>query len=65
MKLSKYIEMLQTYLEINPETDIEVIMSQSGYYSEGEFADLFDIPEVYTSNDKTKFLCLGHSHQSY
>ena len=46
MKLSEYIKMLQEYSKTVE--DIEVCMTQHGYYADGEFADLYDIPEIKT-----------------
>lgn len=44
MTLSEYIKVLQT---LEPKHgNKEVCMTQSGYYSEGNFADLFDYPSV-------------------
>lgn len=44
MKLSEYIKMLITYSKTAP--DIEVCMTHSGYYADGELADLYDLPEI-------------------
>lgn len=68
MTLSEYIKRLQA-LEEN-HGHLEVVMTQSGYYAEGTFADLFDFPEIKTvaisRNTNAKLFCvLGHSHQSY
>lgn len=47
MKLQEYINVLQSWLEQNPEAaDMEVVMTQEGYYSDGDFADLYDEPEI-------------------
>ncbi len=76
MTLSDYIKVLQALEPLNGGR--EVAITQSGYYSEGPFADLFIPPEiqdykqvVLSSNPEqeqtsTKTLViLGHSHQSY
>lgn len=49
MILSEYIKRLQA-LEEN-HGHLEVVMTQSGYYAEGQFADLFDFPEIKTTED--------------
>lgn len=45
-----------------------LVVTESGYYSYGEFADIM-LPEVYTpENDLTPgapIYRIGHSHQSY
>lgn len=46
MTLSEYIKVLQEVEEQHG--NLQVVMTQSGYYSEGSFADLFDYPEVQT-----------------
>lgn len=43
MLLSEYIEVLKAALVTNG--DAEVAMTQSGYYSDGMFAELYDVPE--------------------
>lgn len=68
MTLSEYIKRLQA-LEEN-HGHLEVVMTQSGYYAEGQFADLFDFPEIKTvtisgATNAKLFCVLGHSHQSY
>ena len=68
MTLSEYIKRLQALEENNGH--LEVVMTQSGYYAEGQFADLFDFPEIKTvaisKAPNAKLFCvLGHSHQSY
>jgi len=73
MKLSEYIEVLKNSLEKHG--DLPVVMTESGYYSGGDFANLYNEPEIYVENKydrKTKteikqppVLSLGHSHQSY
>lgn len=44
MTLSDYIKVLQTLEPLHGNKP--VTMTQSGYYSEGNFADLFDYPSV-------------------
>jgi len=51
--------------------DAELVVTESGYYSYGEFADIM-LPEAYTvygvdcDEDKGKIVYrIGHSHQSY
>lgn len=44
MTLSDYIKVLQSLEPLHG--DKPVAMTQSGYYSEGNFADLFDEPSV-------------------
>jgi len=51
--------------------DAELVVTESGYYSYGEFADIM-LPEAYTVEgidndaDKGKVVYrIGHSHQSY
>ena len=61
MTLSEYIKLLQA-LE-GKYGSCPVVMTQSGYYAEGEEAELFDIPDVRTVDGKLS-LVLGHSHQS-
>ena len=46
MKLSEYINMLQEYSKTAD--DLEVCITENGYYSDGPFADLYDLPEVET-----------------
>lgn len=62
MTLSEYIKMLQNYESVHGST--EVAITQSGYYAEGKFADLHHPPEIFVHNG-TRYLSLGHSHQSY
>lgn len=57
MTLSDYIKVLQALETEHGEK--EVCMTQSGYYADGNIADLFDEPEV------KRVIILGHSHQSY
>jgi hypothetical protein len=42
--LSEYIKVLQKTLEMHD--DYDVCITESGYYSSGTFADLYDEPEV-------------------
>ena len=48
--------------------DARLVVTESGYYSYSEFADIM-LPEVYTpENDLTTgapVYRIGHSHQSY
>lgn len=48
--------------------DSRLVVTESGYYSYGEFAEIM-LPEVYTpENDMTPSVPMyriGHSHQSY
>lgn len=48
--------------------DARLVVTESGYYSYGEFADIM-LPEVYdVENDMTPgapVYRIGHSHQSY
>lgn len=44
MKLSAYIETLQQKLA--DLGDVEVAITQSGYYAEGQFADFYEIPKL-------------------
>jgi len=51
--------------------DAELVVTESGYYSYGEFADIM-LPEAYTvegvdcDEDKGKVVYrIGHSHQNY
>lgn len=44
MTLSEYIKVLQS-LEVE-HGDLQVAMTHGGYYADGNFADLFDHPEV-------------------
>jgi hypothetical protein len=68
MKLSEYIINLQEFLEKNG--DGEVCITQSGYYSDGPLAELYEFPEAksiqkYYGKPSVKMIALGHSHQSY
>jgi hypothetical protein len=52
-------------------SDAELVVTESGYYSYGEFADIM-LPEVYTVEGEdedipagTQVYRIGHSHQSY
>ena len=72
MTLSDYIKRLQALEAIHG--DLPVVITQSGYYSDSLFAEVFDIPEVknfkspawqtHDTYDVTAVV-LGHSHQSY
>ena len=48
--------------------DAELVVTESGYYASGEFAEIM-LPEVYTPENARLFdpviYRLGHSHQSY
>jgi hypothetical protein len=49
--------------------DAELVVTESGYYCYGEFADIM-LPEVYTPEDEpivpgVVMYRIGHSHQSY
>lgn len=44
MKLEDYINILQGRLELVGNVDVAI--TESGYYSEGKFADLYEIPEM-------------------
>ena len=71
MKLSEYIVMLQEFALNNP--DLEVCMTEAGYYADSPFADLYDKPEIKECDVSTEykvrtmqpFIVLGHSYQSY
>lgn len=55
MKLQEYINVLQSWLDQNPEAaSMEVVMTQEGYYSEDVFADLYDEPEIETIKTKKR-----------
>lgn len=45
MKLSEYIEVLKQALS-DLGVDPEVAMTQSGYYADGVFAELYDEPQI-------------------
>lgn len=63
MLLSEYIKTLQEFLATNP--DLEVCITESGYYSSGKFGpELYDVPEI-KNRDGVEVYSLGHSHQSY
>lgn len=63
MLLSEYIKMLQTFIETNP--DLEVCITESGYYSGGQFdPEVYDVPEIKNRGCEEVY-SLGHSHQSY
>lgn len=71
MMLSDYIEILKGRLE--ELGDIEVAMTQRGYYADGPLADLHSMPVIeevtlnrYRDDQSTKeYLILGDSYQSY
>jgi len=51
--------------------DAELVVTESGYYSYGEFANIM-LPEAYTVEGEdediaqgTQVFRIGHSHQSY
>ena len=44
MKLSEYIKMLQEFSHTC--NDLTVVMTQNGYYADGDIADLYSVPEV-------------------
>ena len=53
--------------------DAKLVMTESGFYSNSEFAEVM-LPKIYTvQNDRcltelptgTQVYCIGHSHQSY
>ena len=55
-------------LEALPQ-DAELVVTESGYYCYGEFADIM-LPEPYTPDTEeivpgTVMYRIGHSHQSY
>lgn len=49
MTLSEYIKRLQALEENNGH--LPVVMTQSGYYADGQFADLYDFPEIKPLGD--------------
>lgn len=49
MTLSEYIKRLQALEENNGH--LPVVMTQSGYYADDQFADLYDFPEVKPLGD--------------
>jgi len=62
-------EMIEALSKLPPEA--ELVVTESGYYSYGEFADIM-LPEVYTVEGEdedipagTQVYRIGHSHQSY
>jgi hypothetical protein len=71
MMLSAYIQILIGKLD--DVGDIEVAMTQNGYYADGPLANLWSDPHVekitlhkYTDAEETKtYLVLGNSYQSY
>ena len=62
MLLSEYIKRLQEFAAKNP--DLEVAITQEGYYASGKFADLYETPEIETIHGQ-KYFCLGNSSQNY
>lgn len=65
MNLKDYIEMLQKFLVDNEHlSEAEVCITQYGYYSDGIFADTFDLPELL-KRPKHQFVVLGNSTQNY
>lgn len=47
MTLKEYIKALQKYQKNNPHlSDTEVAFTQNGYYASGEFADIYEEPEL-------------------
>lgn len=72
MLASEYAEKLLEQVRLHG--DFPVVVTQSGYYSDGTFADLYmpdkpETKEVYVGSGEYKtegpFYILGHSHQSY
>jgi hypothetical protein len=65
MTLSDYIKRLQALEETHGH--LPVVMTQSGYYSDGQFADLFEFPEIKRAEVScdSEYIVLGHSHQSH
>ena len=64
-------QMIQALSQLPP--DAELVVTESGYYSYSEFADIM-LPEAYTVQgddyDETRAVGtvvyrIGHSHQSY
>ena len=60
-------EMIEALSQLPPEA--ELVVTESGYYSYGEFADIM-LPELYTPESEenasgTPVYRIGHSHQSY
>ena len=60
-------EMIEALLELP--SDAELVVTESGYYSYGEFADIM-LPELYTPDVEEitpgpPMYRIGHSHQSY
>jgi len=62
-------EMMEALSQLPP--DAELVVTESGYYCYGEFADIM-LPEVYTVEGEdedipagTQVYRIGHSHQSY
>ena len=47
MKLKDYVEMVTKFKDNNPHlSEVEVCITQDGYYAQGEFADIYDKPGV-------------------
>jgi hypothetical protein len=71
VKLEDYITMLQRKLIVLG--NVEVAMTQGGYYADGPLADLYDDPQLEdvkmwewkTPERVETYLVLGHSYQSY
>ncbi len=59
-------QMIEALSKLPP--DAELVVTESGYYSYGEFADVM-LPELYTPDTEeivpTVMYRIGHSHQSY
>ena len=62
-------EMMEALSKLPP--DAELVVTESGYYCYGEFADIM-LPEVYMVEGEdedipagTQVYRIGHSHQSY
>ena len=44
--------------------DARLVVTESGYYSYGEFADIM-LPELFDDENGATVYRIGHSHQSY
>lgn len=59
-------QMIEALSKLPP--DAELVVTESGYYSYGEFADVM-LPELYTPDTEeivpSVMYRIGHSHQSY
>ena len=59
-------QMIEALSKLPP--DAELVVTESGYYSYGEFADVM-LPELYTPDTEeivpSIMYRIGHSHQSY